>query len=260
MYCTVISQIVIDYTWLAQLVTLVGEYQTRINIIFVGLFLLLLIHLSVNVGLTHSIDDVDLVSVVKIRLLGADVVVIVAHANSLASVQGLWDLGVNNLAVLPRHMAAIVVGLPLALGPGDVLTLLLGHLVTFDQRFVFAVVILDLLGPGLLDPPALVLWQLLAVVAILLPDLVTILIHHPGGLADLLVRLVALVLLVLFGNIPVLGLALADIPCLAFFLVDGATLLFLVWIASLAVFGITDTLLSRIADLLFCLAFYNGLH
>jgi len=243
----------------AQLVTLVGEYQTRINIIFVGLFLLFLTHLSVNVGLTHSIDDVDLVSVVKIRLLGADVV-IVAHANSLASIQGLRDLGVNNLAVLPGHMTAIVVGLPLALGPGDVLALLLRHLVTFDQRFVFAVVVLDLLGPGLLDPPALVLRQLLAVVAILLPDLVTILIHHPGGLADLLVGLVALVLLVQFGNIPVLGLALADIPGLAFLLVNGAALLFLVWIASLAVFGITDTLLGRIADLLFCLDLHNGLH
>merc|ERR1719461_1813912 len=209
----------------------------------------------------HSIDNADLVSVVKISLLlGAVVFVIVAHADSLASIQGLRDLGVNNLAVLPGHVAAIVVGLPLALGPGHVLALLLRDLVTFDQRFVFAVVILDLLGPGLLDPPALVLRQLLAVVAILLPNLVTILIHHPGGLADLLVRLVALVFLVLFGNIPVLGLALADIPGLAFFLVNGAALLFLVRIASLAVFGITDTLLGRIADLLFCLDLYNGLH
>jgi hypothetical protein len=157
-------------------------------------------------------------------------------------------------------VAAVVVSLPLALGPGHVLALLLGDLVTFDQRFVFAVVVLDLFGPGLLDPPALVLRQILAVVAILLPDLVTILIHHPGGFADLLVRLVALILLVLFGNIPVLGLALADVPCLAFLLVNGATLLFLVWIASLAVFGITDTLLGRVADLLFCLDLHNGLH
>merc|ERR1719367_2534555 len=244
------------------LVTLVGEYKTRINVFFVGLFflLLLLLHLFVNVGLPHSIDDVDLVSVIKIRLLlGADVI-IVAHTNSLSSIQGLRDLGVNNLTVLPRHMAAIVVGLPLTLGPGDVLALLLGDLATFDQWFVFAVIILDLLGPGLLDPPALVLWQLLAVVAILLPDFVTIFIHHPGGLADFLVCFVAFILLILFGNIPVLGLTLADIPCLAFFFVDGATLLFLVWIASLPVFGITDTLFVRIADLLFCLDLHNGLH
>merc|ERR1719461_1457247 len=142
----------------SKLVTLVGEYQTRINIIFVDLFLFFLIHLLVNVGLPHSIDDVNLVSVIKIRLLllGA-VVAIVAHADSLASVQGLRDLGVNNLAVLPGHVTAIVVGLPLALGPGHVLALLLRHLVTFDQRFVSAVVVLDLFGPGLLDPPALVL-------------------------------------------------------------------------------------------------------
>merc|ERR1719336_1985347 len=206
MYFTVISQSIIDYTWSAMLVstvlvTLVGEYKTRINVFLVGFLfflLLLLLHLFVNVGLPHSIDDVDLVSVIKIRLLlGADVI-IVAHTNSLSSIEGLRDLGVNNLAVLPRHMAAIVVGLPLALGPGDVLALLLGHLVTFDQWFVFAVILLDLLGPGLLDPPALVLWQLLAVVAILLPDLVTVLIHDPGGFADLLVRLAALILLILF--------------------------------------------------------------
>lgn len=190
--------------------------------------------------------------------------------NILAILVGLLDavlLG-HSTALLVRHVFAVLIGNPLAILVWNLLAILVGN--------ISAILIGYLLGPGLSHRLAVMFRQLLALVGILLPHLVTVGSNDPSSLTNLFVFFLAVGLLVVFLNVPVfgcavavvLGLTLAAVLGLTLAIVLGYTLLldnratFLVLVrsADVAMRGRTNSVIVRSADFLFFFNMGDGVH
>jgi len=221
-------------------------------------------------------------------LTGSDTarMVLIADDDAFPVGHGLGSLGVHNLAILlddiaailvgyliaplPGHAAALLVGNVFAVLIGNILAILVRNLLAILVGNILAILVGHLLGPGLPHRLAIVLWQLLALVRVLLPHLVTVGSDDPSGLANLFVLFLAVVLLVVLLNVPVfggafavvfgltlagvLGLTLAIVLGHTCLLDNGATLLVLIRRADVAMLGLAYSVVVRIADSLF---FFN---